>query len=206
MSISKIVLLANGIDAPILGDILRRHNSGLTITPVATLADLHAAFTHLPPVTRLISFCSPVIVPASLLAALPGPAYNFHPSPPERPGRYPAVFALYDRAERFGITVHEMEPPVDSGAIVTADWFAVPPDADLVTVESMTFARLLEAFQRMAPYLANVARPLPRLLYRWSGRKTRKAHCDALCQITPDLDDVEIGRRVSACGTFLKRS
>lgn len=204
MSISKIVLLASEIDAPVLADILRRHNSRLTVMPVATLDALHAACANLPPVTRLISFCSPVIVPAKLLSALPGPAYNFHPGPPERPGRYPAVFALYDRAERFGITVHEMEPLVDSGPIVTADWFAVPDDADLMTLEALTFSRLFDAFQRMASYLANVTRPLPRLMYRWSGRKTRKAQCDELCQITPGMDDAEIARRKSACGAFLR--
>lgn len=204
MSISKIVLLASPIDAPVLADVLRRHNSHLTVTPVATLDDLHAAFTHLPPITRLVSFCSSVIVPAKLLSALSGPAYNFHPGPPERPGRYPAVFALYDRAERFGITVHEMEPPVDSGPIVTAEWFMIPEGADLVTLEGLTFSRLFDAFQRLAPYLVNVARPLPRLMYRWNGRKTRKAECDELCQITPGLDDAEIARRKSACGAFLR--
>lgn len=206
MSISKIVLLANETDAPVLADILRRHNSALTVTPVATLDDLRAAFTHLPTLTRLVSFCSPVIVPAELLAALSGPAYNFHPGPPERPGRYPAVFALYDRAERFGITVHEMEALVDSGPIVTAEWFEIPKDAGLLTLESLAFARLFEVFQRLAPYLVTVPRPLPRVLYRWSGRKTRKSQCDELCQITPGLDDAEIARRMSACGGFLTRA
>lgn len=205
MSISRIVLLASQTDAPVLIDTLARHNSALDVTPVATLEDLHAAFAHPPQVSRLLSFCSPVIVPAALLAALPGPAYNFHPGPPERPGRYPAVFALYDRAERFGVTVHEMEPLVDSGPIVTADWFTMPENRDLATLESLTYERLFTVFQRMAPYLANVTRPLPRLPYRWSGRKTRKSHCDDLCRITPDLDVAEAARRIAACGGFVTR-
>lgn len=204
MSISKIVLLSSEIDAPVLADILKRHNPGVAVTPVATLGDLEAACAQLPPVTRLVSFCSPIIVPAKLLASLSCPAYNFHPGPPERPGRYPAVFALYERAERFGITVHEMEPRVDSGPIVTAEWFEIPDNADLITLEALTFSRLLETFHRMAPYLVNVARPLPRLMYRWSGRKTRKVHCDELCQITPGLDDAEIARRKAACGAFFR--
>src|SRR5262245_31997255 len=111
MSISRIVLLTGENDAPVLVDTLHRHNHALTVTPVATLEDLRTAAAHLPVATRLLSFCSPVIVPPDVLSALPGPAYNFHPGPPERPGRYPAVFALYDRAERFGITVHEMAAP-----------------------------------------------------------------------------------------------
>ena len=55
-----------------------------------------------------------------MLDAFAGPSYNFHPGPPNRPGRYPSVFALYDNARHFGITVHEMLPKVDSGAIKVA--------------------------------------------------------------------------------------
>jgi len=206
MSISTIVLLTSENDAPVLVDILNSHSRGLTVIPVATLDDLRTAFAQLPAQTRLLSFCSPVIVPPDLLAALHSPAYNFHPGPPERPGRYPAVFALYDRAERFGITVHEMAGPVDSGPIVTAEWFFMPEGADLMKLEALTYERLLTVFRRLAPYMVNVARPLPRLLYRWSGRKTRKSQCDDLCQITPGMEATEIARRTLACGGFLKHS
>jgi hypothetical protein len=38
--------------------------------------------------TRLISFAGHVIVPAEILAALPGPAYNFHLGPPNYRGLF----------------------------------------------------------------------------------------------------------------------
>lgn len=206
MSISRIILLTSEADAPILVDVLHRHNSAIDVIPVATLEALHGAFAHLPPITRLLSFCSPVIVPAALLATLPSPAYNFHPGPPERPGRYPSVFALYDNDARFGVTVHEMLPRVDSGPIVTAEWFDIPTGADLGELESLSRAYLLAVYQRMAPYMVNVTRPLPQLMYRWSGRKTSKAQCEDLCRLTPEMDETEIARRDRACGIFLRRS
>ena len=98
MTIARIVLLTQAAEGEVLADILRACNPSLRVLvvsdneAVARLAreDLTGA--------RLLSFCSPVIVPGEVLAALPGPAYNFHPGPPDRPGRYPSVFAIYEKA------------------------------------------------------------------------------------------------------------
>jgi methionyl-tRNA formyltransferase len=144
--------------------------------------------------------CSPVIVPAAALAALPGPSYNFHPGPPTRPGRYPSVFALYDGDDRFGVTVHEMAARVDSGPIVAVDWFDVPPDCTLAVLERLTLNRLIALFRELAPHLARTAAPLPRLGVLWSGGKTTLAQVDALRRITPDLSPAEAERRRRACG------
>src|SRR5262245_54974871 len=103
--ITRIILLTGEAEASILAQILRGHNPALEITAVTKAGDLAAAAPG--PGARLISFCSPVIVPAAFLTGLPGPGYNFHPGPPERPGRYPSVFALYDDAKQFGVTIHE---------------------------------------------------------------------------------------------------
>ena len=89
LTITRIALLTQPAEGAVLGKILRAHNPALE-TPVisdkAALAELGK--TDLGG-TRLISFCSPVIVPADILKALPGPSYNFHPGPPDRPGRSP---------------------------------------------------------------------------------------------------------------------
>jgi methionyl-tRNA formyltransferase len=113
------------------------------------------------------------------------------------------VFALYDGNVRFGVTVHEMAARVDSGAIVAADWFDIPAGCDLGQLEELTFLRLIDAFRRLAPQMAHIDRPLPHAIYRWSGRKTTKAECDALCRLAPDLTPEEVARRRQACGAFL---
>ncbi len=204
-SISRIILLTGEVEAPILADMLRGHNPALDVAVVTQAAHLEEAFASVTPGTRLVSFCSAVIVPERLLAALPGPAYNFHPGPPERPGRYPPVFALYEGAKEFGITVHEMFAKVDSGPIIVAEWFDIPPGSDLESLEHLTLMHLLATFRRLAPHFARKPEPLPRQAIAWRGRKTAKADCDALCVVTPEMDEHERARRQRACGAHLLR-
>ncbi len=202
MTIAKIILLTGEVEAPILAQVLRRHNPALEIQTASSVEDLHRCCATPETTARLLSFCSPIIVPPQILASLSGPGYNFHPGPAERPGRYPAVFALYENAARFGITVHEMAAAVDSGPIVSADWFDIPTGCDLTALESLAFEHLFAAFQRLAPYLATISRPLPRSPVAWQGRKTTMADCDALRRITPEMDDTELTRRRRACGAI----
>lgn len=197
MGIAQIILLTGRDEAPVLTRMLVQANGALRVHAVHDCAGLEAAGGS----GRLICFCSNVIVPAQLLARLDGPGYNFHPGPPERPGRYPSVFALFDGAADFGITVHEMAARVDSGPIVMVERFAIPADSNLETLESLTLTKLAQAFKRMAPYLANVARPLPHLPVVWSGRKTTRADYEALRVITPGMDATEIARRRRCCGS-----
>lgn len=197
MGITKVILLTGRDEAPVLTRMLLQANSALIVAPAHDLAAVDAA---LGAGARLLSFCSSVIVPGALLSRLDGPGYNFHPGPPERPGRYPSVFALFDGARGFGVTVHEMAPKVDSGAIVMVDRFAIPDPCDLGGLESLTLTHLAQAFKRMAPYLAQVVKPLPHLPIVWSGRRTTRADYEALRVITPDMDAAEIDRRRRSCG------
>ncbi len=200
MAIRRILLLSGQTEAPFLTVTLRAHNPALEVDSITTTAALETASQGPLDGTRLVSFCSPVIVPGPLLARLPGPSYNFHPGPPEYPGRYPSVFALYDGAPRFGITVHEMAAKVDAGGIIAAEWFEVLPTDDLATLDERTFAVLTEKFRTMAVHLATLERPMTRMPYRWGHRKTKMSDRDALCRITPDLDPAEVARRQRACG------
>jgi methionyl-tRNA formyltransferase len=200
MAIQRIILLSDPAEGPHLAAILMAHAPSLKVELATTLAELQTAASQELADTRLVSFCSSVIVPADILQALPGPAYNFHPGPPEFPGRYPSVFALYQGAERFGFTVHEMAPKVDAGAIVAVDWFTIPVGCDVAKLEELTFAALADQFRALARHLATSERALIRLPYRWGLRKTTKADRDELCRITPDMDAAEIERRKRACG------
>jgi methionyl-tRNA formyltransferase len=200
MAVGRILLLSGETEGPFLAAILRAHNARLQVDTLSTHEALAAACQEPLDGCRLVSFCSAVIVPDSVLRQLPGPAYNFHPGPPEFPGRYPSVFALYEGAERFGITVHEMAAKVDAGPIVAAEWFAIPSNCDLAKLEELAFAALVEKFRALSYHLAMIDRPMVRQPYRWGARKTKKADRDALCLITPDLDPTETARRRRACG------
>ncbi len=198
--IDTLILLTGRDEAPLLADILRAYNAALAVVPVHDKAAVTTACLTAGPGTRLLSVCSPVIVPDEALRALPGPAYNFHPGPPTRPGRYPGVFALYHEDARFGVTVHEMAARVDSGPIVAVDLFDVPHGCDLRTLENLTFKRLIALLRTLGPHLARIASPLPAIDAAWSGRKTRLAEVDVLARLTPDLTPAEIARRRRALG------
>lgn len=200
MAVKRIILLAGDTEGPYLAAILRSHEAKLCVDHVNSVDDLKAAAADDVMGTRLVSFCSSVIVPAEVLARMPGPSYNFHPGPPEYPGRYPSMFALYDNAAQFGITVHEMAAKVDAGPIVSAEWFAVPPACDLNTLDEMAYALLADKFRALSAHLATLEQPLSRMPYRWGKKKTKRADSEALRMITADMDEAEIARRKRACG------
>lgn len=200
MALRRIILLTGDSEGPFLEAILRAHDDNLVVDVANTPEALYRACEGDLTGCRLVSFCSSVIVPGPILARLPGPAYNFHPGPPEYPGRYPSIFALYDGAQRFGITVHEMAAKVDAGPIISAEWFAIPPDCDLPQLDEIAYIALAEKFRALSFHLATIARAMTRMPYRWSGRKTTQADALALQRITPDMDAAEIARRKRACG------
>lgn len=206
LNMRRIVLLTGEAEAPILAAILRAADASIDVDAALTAPDLDRLMATSVPQTRLVSFCSAVIVPQAILAGCGAGAYNFHPGPPEYPGRFPGVFALYDGAARFGVTVHEMTAAVDAGPIVGAEWFDIPAGCALQQLEELAFMALADKFRILAPMLTRLDRALPRLPYRWSGRKTRKADVDALCRITPGLPQHEVERRHRACGEFLESS
>ena len=82
---------------------------------------------------------------------------NFHPSPlPHGRGPYPLFQAILDGVPEWGVSVHELAPAFDTGAIVVQDLFPVSPDE---THDSL-LAKCQLASKRLA---AVVAADLPRL-------------------------------------------
>lgn len=202
--LKSIIFLSGKDEASALGKVLAEHNPQLIIQNAPTREDLDRLCQNAGRGTRLISFCSPIIVPANHLAAIDCGCYNFHPGPPSYPGRYPSVFALYEEAKNFGITVHEMVARVDEGAIITAEWFPIPELCDLETLDTLAFKSLVQVFRSLARRLATDPAKLPSKPIGWSGIKRSKADCDALCTIGPLLSDDEKAKRIRACGPHLR--
>lgn len=199
-----IIFLSGEAEASALGEVLTSHNPGLEIRNAPSRKVLDHLCQNLQPGTRLISFCSPVIVPATYLAAIDCGSYNFHPGPPSYPGRYPSVFALYESAKNFGITVHEMVERVDEGSIVAAEWFQIPDSCDLETLDTLAFKALLDEFRRLAQQLATDSSRFRTKPIGWSGTKRSKADCDALCTLNSNLPKDEQAKRMRACGPHLR--
>lgn len=195
-----IILLTSPEEQPVLAAWLRRHRPQLKIHHAVTAADVDALEPTLLTHARLVAFASHVIVPASVLGALGGGAYNFHPGPPHYPGWAPAHFAIYDRAATFGATAHLMLERVDAGPIVGVETFAVPAGATVHSLECLGYAALARLYQLLAKPLATQSQPLPDLGIVWSGRKGSRRSYAELCEIPLDISKEEFDRRMHAFG------
>jgi methionyl-tRNA formyltransferase len=163
------------------------------------LIELQAVLAQTP-AARLVAFGSGVIVPPRILAALTGPAYNFHAGPPEVRGLFPSVFALYDGAVNFGVTCHEMSDTVDSGPIVAVDRFAVPKNADREALDRLTYQSLLGLAEKLGAALRDTSTPLPHAEEKWSGPIRTRADFNTLCELPANLDAAEFQKRYRAIG------
>lgn len=193
-----VVLLCPDEDRFHLAGALSIHNPNLAVAAASTLETLESALDRAPADVRLIGFRTPVVVPRRLLDRLSAPAYNFHPGPPEYPGKHPFAFALYNRAAGYGVTAHEMAPRVDSGPIVGVLRFELPPDIAPGALADMTVAGLVRLFLLLARHLAVDPRPLPHVAAAWGGRRCTQKALEALCDLPPDIDAAEFSRREQA--------
>jgi methionyl-tRNA formyltransferase len=198
--VEGLALLTDAAEQVALSRILRSFRPDLAIWPVSDLAALGSIETASLRNARLVAFASGVIVPADLLARFGHGAYNFHPGPQNYPGWAPAHFALYDRADTFGVTFHAMAERVDTGTILDVVSFPIPPGCSLMGLGELAYAHLLQLFEVWAEPLARAPSLTPRCALSWSGRtNTRRRYRDA-CDIPLDISRDELWRRMRAFG------
>lgn len=196
----RIVLLTGEVEAEFMTRQLCAHHADMRVDTVTSRDELDAAFAEKIEGTRLIAALTGVVVPAHYLDMLEGPAYNFHPGPPEFPGSFAASFAIYDGAKTFGVTLHEMAPKVDSGSIVEVRRFEVPGNAKFQDLEITAFETIIQMFNDYVAHLATNDEPLPHSDEVWTGRNRTKAEAAKLKQIESDLSEEEIVLRYRAFG------
>lgn len=192
--LETLYLLAGEVERPVLSALLGVSGSKMRVVAPASLRelpdDLGAA--------RLVSFLWPEIVPAEVLGRLGHGGYSIHPGPPDYPGWVPAAFALYDGAVRFGATLHEMAPRVDSGVICDIESFAIPPGCSRQALEAMAYVASLRLLERWAETLASPLRP-PRLAMAWGERRCTRRGLEELARVPEDASAEEKARRERAC-------
>jgi len=198
--VSRLILMTQREFEEPLTDVLRGAAPRMALSFAWSLADLEAALAHDPDRSRILSVGSDVILPRRLLAGLASPAYNLHPGPPNYPGLFPSVFALYDSAAEFGVTLHEMAPTVDSGAICKVERFKIDPCWDRLALDTHTLVVLMHVLESMAPQLADVHMPLPTSGDLWSGRRRTRRDFAALCHLPEGFTPEELVRRIRAVG------
>lgn len=191
-----IILLTGSFDASDLASFLAKRHPD---TALIWVQDLDVLVTAIDSVdasrTRLVSFCTGVIVPAAVLARFGSGAYNIHPGPPNFPGRHPESWAVYHAASRFGATLHVMVPRVDEGAIIDTTWFDVPAGAGQRVLAETAFKAALDMLLGWYGRLADEDTALPANGQTWQGRKWRRADLDAMTRFDAGIDAVEFERR-----------
>ncbi len=90
-----------------------------------------------------------IVHPRVLDAATLG-SYNLHPGPlPEWAGLYTPSWALYEGAERYGVTLHRMTPQVDAGPIAFADSFDIDVTDTALAVMMQCVRRGMRLIERL---------------------------------------------------------
>ena len=197
----EILLLTGDAEAPHLAQVLSEENPVLRIIHVHDRDELYqAAMEPKAGFRRLIAFCTAEIVPADVLNAVDGPAYNFHPGPPAYPGAHAASFAIYDGAKRFGATVHEMTEKVDAGAIVAVECFDVAAEYRFQDLEIRAFQALARLFGGLATALACETAPLPHQDIEWGTKRGTRREFERMQAFDETMSEEEIRRRFRAFG------
>ncbi|MGE4064012.1 MAG: formyltransferase family protein [Rhodospirillaceae bacterium] len=194
-----ILMTQREFEAP-LTEVIRRAAPRASLSFAWSLADLEAELAHDPGASRILSVGSNVIIPRRILSGLTSPAYNLHPGPPNYPGLFPSVFALYEGAREFGVTLHEMAPAVDTGAICMVEAFKVDPQWDRLALDTHTFVVLMHMLEKAAPLLADVHTPLRYCGDVWSGRRRGRTDFEALCRLPENFTAIELAQRLRAVG------
>lgn len=193
-----IVLVTGQIGAAGLIRFLERSRAGLSVHHVENAADLRSLSWDLLARSRLIGFATDVIVPAPILKSVGYGAYNFHPGSPAYPGWAPTSFAIYEGAETFGATAHEMMEKVDAGPIIGTELFPVDADVTVQQLAGRALIALVELFRRLGPALAQSPMRPPHLPIKWGRHKSTRASFAQMCEIPIDVGADELARRIRA--------
>lgn len=196
----QIVLLTEPSEIETLLVLVRKVDGRIPVSIVTNKRELIRCPALKVAGTRLIAFCSSTIVPKEVLDGLDMPAYNFHPGPPEIPGLYPSIWAIYHGHQHYGVTAHVLYPEIDAGPIVAVDRTELPKGLDRLQVDIMARDMVYDLFARLAPALIGSDQPLAHQDDAWGPyRYTRKDFND-LCLITPDVSAEEFTLRLRALG------
>lgn len=202
MAHQTLVILADLAFQPALLQAFETVSSGdkPDLKAVSNRSELEKVVSGSAGTTRLIAFCTDVIVPSDVIDQCSAGAYNFHPGPPAYPGIFPSCFAIIDGATRFGATVHRMTAKVDGGEIVKITYFDMPPHVDRMQLDGLAFNAVSSLFQEMASELLNLSDELTPLGVDWAGPVRTRKHFEQLCQLPEDISKEEFDRRYRAVG------
>lgn len=134
-------------------------------------------------------------------------AVNFHPAPVEYPGSGCVNFALYDGADRYGVTAHLINEKIDNGPVIECRRFPILPNDSVDTLLARTHIKMLDLFFDVTTELTlGGCRALDAMVAksgseRWVGDARTVKDLERLKNIPPDATEEEMKRRIRATYT-----
>lgn len=145
----------------------------------------------------IVSYLSPWIIPDNLLSRAEKACINFHPGPPEYPGIGCTNFAIYDKADTFGVTCHHMKAKVDTGMLIAIRRFPLYESDTVFSLTQRCYGYILTLFFDIVTMILENDE-LPQLTEKWTREPYKRQELNALCRVTADMSVDEIQRRVKA--------
>lgn len=131
-------------------------------------------------------------------------AINLHPGPPNYPGSGCVNFAIYNDENNFGVTTHIMEKQVDSGSIIDYELFPITKKCNLHRVLISTHQKLFNQLNNLIVNLAAYGDEWVNTKINdnkevhWTGKRRKVKELIKERQITFDMDETEINKRIRA--------
>lgn len=145
----------------------------------------------------IFSYLSPWIIPSAVLAKAKKSGINWHPGPPEYPGIGCTNFAIYHGEKNFGITCHHMNPKVDTGNIIEVRRISVDNDESVYSLTQKCYEKIFQSFVHIIEII-KMNQSLPSSNEHWTRLPFKRTELDALCEISADMSDEEVKRRIRA--------
>jgi len=105
----------------------------------------------------------------------------------------------------YGTTAHYMEEKVDAGKIVGVKYFPIKKEFDFDQLFMASTESLSQLIREMSSQLVR-EKDLPYLSIQWGGKKFTKKLFKEYCEITEDITEKELSKRIKAFGHGLETS
>ena len=122
---------------------------------------------------------------------------NFHPAPPEYPGRGGASYALYDGRNVYGATAHRMVRKIDAGEIYLVRSFPILAVDTCETLYARAEYASLELLAEVMSHIKRTGNLPPMRAASWDGAARTRRQFDHWLLLDPSDKEVFV-RKVAA--------
>ena len=128
---------------------------------------------------------------------------NFHPGPPNLPGRDPHHWAIFFKKKHYGITLHEIKKKVDTGKIIYTNLFKIKKNDNPQTLRKKAFNLCLNIFVKNFPKIINGKINQKKKIV-WSKKIRKRSEVYKLLDTMKHLNSSKQLKVKMAFGDFIK--